>query len=227
MESETKSFYRHPAVKITIKELEDSNYVEEQNQNPHYILTADQKKIFRVNVLGIIVHKELRGTVNNLLIDDGTEKIMVRFFEENKNLLDLEVGEIVLILGRVREYQKEKYILPEIVKKTNSLWLKVRARELQIATPSPESLPPERKNTAVEAKKEKDEIIIEEDIEDNLASLPFQKIIKLITDLDRGDGVFIEELLEQSPLKKTEELLEKMLENGNIFQNLPGKVRVL
>ncbi len=227
MESETKTFYRHPAVKIIIKELEDSNYVEEHNQNPHYILTVDQKKIFRVNVLGIIVHKELRGTVNNLLIDDGTGKIMVRFFEESKTLLNLEVGEVVLILGRVREYQKEKYILPEIVKKTNSLWLKVRSRELQITAAARKSLPLEIKNTAIEAKKEKDETIIEEDIEDHLASLPFQKIIKLITDLDQGEGVFIEELLERSPLKKTEELLEKMLENGNIFQNLPGKVRVL
>ena len=56
--------------------------------------------------------KNCGETINNILIDDGTEKIMVRFFEENKNLLDLEVGEVVFILGRVREYQKEKYILP-------------------------------------------------------------------------------------------------------------------
>ncbi len=227
MESETKPFYRHPAVKISIKEIEDSNYVEEHNQNSHYILTADQQKIYRVNVLGIIVHKELRGTINNILIDDGTEKIMVRFFEENKNLLDLEVGEVVFILGRVREYQKEKYILPEIVKKTNSLWLKVRAKELQTIKSSPENILPERKNIVVEVKTEKDEMIIEEDVGDFSVSLPFQKIIELITNLDRGEGVFIEELLEKSPLKKTEELLEKMLENGTVFQNLPGKVRVL
>lgn len=232
MESETKPFYRYPAVKITIKELEESNYVEEQNQNPNYIFTLNRKKIFRVNVLATVVHKEQRGTINNLFIDDGTEKITVRFFEENKSLLDLEVGEVILVLGRVREYQKEKYIFPEIVKKTNSLWLKVRARELQIKMQSPENQNqlPERKNALIEAKKEKDETIIieeEEEIEENYSFLPFQKIIELITNLDKGEGVLIEELLEKSPLKKTEELLEKMLENGNIFQNLPGKVRVL
>ena len=160
--------------------------MEEHNQNSHYILTADQQKIYRVNVLGIIVHKELRGTINNILIDDGTEKIMVRFFEENKNLLDLEVGEVVFILGRVREYQKEKYILPEIVKKTNSLWLKVRAKELQTIKSSPENILPERKNIVVEVKTEKDEMIIEEDVGDFSVSLPFQKIIELITNLDRG-----------------------------------------
>ncbi len=228
MEPETKTFHRHPAVKISIKELEEGVYVEERDQNPNYLLTAAQKKIFRVNVLAIIVHKELRGTVNNLLVDDGTGKIMVRFFEENKNLLDMEVGEVVLVLGRVREYQKEKYILPEIIKKTNSLWLKVRAEELQIKTLPLESPLPERKSPAAEIKTEKDEIVIEEEeIEGNSSSFPFQKIIQLITDLDKGEGVFIEELLEKSPLEKTEELLEKMLENGNIFQNLPGRVRVL
>ena len=140
----------------------------------------------------------------------------------------MEVGEVVLVLGRVREYQKEKYILPEIIKKTNSLWLKVRAEELQIKTLPLESPLPERKSPAAEIKTEKDEIVIEEEeIEGNSSSFPFQKIIQLITDLDKGEGVFIEELLEKSPLEKTEELLEKMLENGNIFQNLPGRVRVL
>ena len=37
----------------------------------------------------------------------------------------------------------------------------------------------------------------------------------------------MEEIISKSPLNNTEQLLEKMLESGEIFQNSPGKVKVL
>ena len=37
----------------------------------------------------------------------------------------------------------------------------------------------------------------------------------------------IEELISKSMLNDTEQLIEKMLENGDIYQNLPGKIKVL
>ena len=114
MEAETKTFFRYPAVKITLREIEESKYIEEENQNPNYLLTLSQKKIVRVNVLATMVHKELRGTATNILIDDGTGKIMLHIFEENKTILDLEVGDTLLVIGRVRRYNQEKYLFPEI-----------------------------------------------------------------------------------------------------------------
>ena len=57
--------------------------------------------------------------------------------------------------------------------------------------------------------------------------LPAEKMMSLIKELDRGQGVLIEELIEKSPLKETELLITKMLENGEIFQNAPGKVKIL
>ena len=69
--------------------------------------------------------------------------------------------------------------------------------------------------------------VISEEIEENDPLLPYEIISKLISQLDKGEGVMIEEILEKSPLDKTEELIEKMLENGDIFQNMPGKVKLL
>jgi len=57
--------------------------------------------------------------------------------------------------------------------------------------------------------------------------LPVEKVMNLIKELDKGQGVLIEELIERSPLKETEVLLTKMLEKGEIFQNAPGKVKML
>src|SRR3989344_7464946 len=227
MEPETKTFNRQPAIKITIKELESSEYFEEQNQNPNYLITNEGKKVYRINLLATIVHKEFLGSMSNLLIDDGTGKIILRFFEENKSVLNLEVGDVILVIGKARRYNQEKYVFPEIVKKTNPLWLKLRSQELQVkAKIIQEKAALILDKSELKKGEEKDEDNVEE-IEENDPLLPYQKISKLISELDRGEGVLIEEIIEKSPLEKTEELLEKMLENGDIFQNMPGKVRVL
>src|SRR3989338_2813210 len=131
MESETKTFFRFPAEKISIRELEEGEYIEEKEQNPNYLINHENKKIFRINVVATLVHKELRGSITSILIDDGTGKIILRLFEENKAAINLEVGDVVQIIGKVRIYNQEKYIFPEIIKKVNPLWLKVTFIELQ------------------------------------------------------------------------------------------------
>ena len=246
MEPENKSFFRFPAEKVSVRELEEGEYIEEKEHNPNYIITSENKKIFRINIIATLVHKELRGSVTSVLIDDGTGKIILRLFEENKTSLNLEVGDVVQVIGKIRIFNQEKYIFPEIIKKINGAWLKVRFLELQKENKQAEKKSIE-KIEKIEGKKgevikeSKKEIIpikkteennvnfevVSEEIEENDPLLPYEKLSQLITQLDKGDGVMIEEIIEKSPLEKTEEFIEKMLENGDIFQNLPGKVRLL
>ena len=254
METEKKSLFRFPAVKVSIKEIEEGEYVEDQEQNPNYIIIKNDYKIFRINLIATLVYKEIRGSISSILIDDGTAKIILRLFEENKISFDLEVGDVIQIIGKVRIYNQEKYIFPEIIKKVNPLWLKVRFIELQKSLikemkekkhSQEKSLITDKKaiEIKIETKSEKaklevvleaqieskntSEEVVNEEIEENDPLLPYQKLTKLISQLDNGEGVLIEEVIEKSPLEKTEELLEKMIENGDIFQNMPGKVRVL
>jgi len=248
MEAENKSFFSFPAEKVSIQELEEGEYMEEKEQNPNYITINGNKKIFRINIIATLVHKELRGSVTSMLVDDGTGKITLQIFEENKTATNLEVGEVVQIIGKIRVFNQEKYIFPEIIKKINLLWLKVRFLELQ-----KEREGKKKQEAGQQDEQKKDQIkkenatettklqklhkitkennnhfeIISEEIEENNPLLPFEKVSKLITELDRGEGVMIEELIEKSHLDKTEEILEKMLENGDIFQNMPGKVKLL
>ena len=131
METENKSFFRFPAEKISIQELEEGEYIEEKEQNPNYLLVNKNKKIFRINIIATLVHKELRGSVTSILIDDGSGKITLRIFEENKTAFHLEVGDVVQVIGKIRIFNQEKYIFPEIIKKINPVWLKVRSLEVQ------------------------------------------------------------------------------------------------
>ncbi len=240
---QTNVFVRFVAVKCTIRKINTYAFVQEDEQNSNYLQTTDGQKIFRLNVIGIIINKEKQGSITNLLLDDGTGKIILRSFEENKSVRELVAGDIVIVIGRVRIYNQEKYLSAEIIKKIDSMWMKIRRLELkeefdQIELSSPETekihpnIPIEIK-PAVAVSSTIDEGIEEEIIEEEVQEiqinplLPVQKILLLIKELDVGGGAPIEEIISKSPLSGTEKLLEQMLQKGDIFQNLPGKVKVL
>ncbi|MFH0701907.1 MAG: OB-fold nucleic acid binding domain-containing protein [Candidatus Woesearchaeota archaeon] len=224
---------RQTAVKITLGEVAQGRYVQEEDAL-NYLLTFDQRQIYRLNVVGIIVHLQKQGNITNLWLEDGTGKLIVRFFEENKILKELNPGDIVLVVGRLRQYNQEKYLSSEIVKKVDASWLKLRKEELKekfalILETKPleeviSAALPEVKPLSLPTE---EEIIEEEVIDDTKEILPTQKILLIIKEKDKGEGVLVEEILHCSFLNDTEKLIEKMLEKGDIFQNLPGRVKVL
>lgn len=239
------------AKKLLINDINTSNYVQNQEQSSNFLLTVEQETIFRLNVIGIVVQKEAIGSITNIVLDDGTGILLVRLFEQNKSSDMLSVGDTILVIGRIRMYNEEKYLSPEVVKKTNPLWLKIRMIELrpkEFSTkekilghredvlikqkrdgPTPiQSAPPHREiSQKIEenATKIEEEEIVDEEYDNNI--LPTEKIVKLIQQLDTGNGVLIEEVIEKSPLPETEKLLDKMLKRGDLFHNQPGKVKVL
>src|SRR3989338_7394677 len=225
---------RQIAVKIHIAYLISGTYIQEVEQNPNYLQTIHNQKIYRLNVIAIIIQKEILGTITNFLMEDSTGTIVARFFEENKYLERFKVGDVVLVVGKVRTYNQEKYISPEIIKKVSPLWLKMRLKELKLPSVEENKELKIDKGNQIQQKRQQpiistvqqDKLQEEDVVEDNII-LPYQKITQLIQDLDVGEGVRIEEIMEKSPLQNTEEIIETMLKNGDIFQNSPGKVKVL
>ncbi len=213
---------RLTAVRTSISEINNGTYIQEENQN--YVLTARQEKLVRVNVLAIVIEKEELGTIRTILLDDGTGQIPLRSFEENKNIAAVQAGDVLMVFGKVRTYNQQKYLSAEMIRKVSPVWLKVRKREL------PELF---KKKLSSEISPE----IVEEmkitfsdknsEFENVSHDFPEDKIKQLIKKLDGGQGALVEDLLERSVLPETEARLKKMLEEGEIFQNLPGRVKVL
>jgi RPA family protein len=238
MESE-KKYLRQIAVKIKIKELVNGKYVQNSDQEPNCLVTQNDKKIFRANVMAIVISKEKIGSITNFLLDDGSGKIVLRSFEENKFLDKIDIGETVLVIGKLREYNQEKYFSSEIIKKVDPVWLKIRNLELgtEVTSEILESnnekneVVIEDKKIEVSEKLNENENNFEEPIGDDVVEeeeiFPVKKLIKIIKEKDNGEGILIEELIEISPLDETEKLIEKMLESGDVFQNLPGRIKVL
>ena len=200
---------RQIAYKIRIKDMLNSKYVKTEGFNPNY-LEVNSQQISRINIIGVVVQKSELNNYKTLAIDDGTGKISARVFESNPFLGQIDVGDIVLVIGRPREFSSEKYILIETIKTIDHNWAKVRKLELE-------------KNSKKNSNRANDTSSAEEDAVD---LSPANRIFKLIKELDKGSGVSIEELSSKN-IKDADKLIDALLKEGDIFEIRPGKLKVL
>jgi hypothetical protein len=197
---------RETAIICSISDLNEANYIKTEGWNPSYFETG-RGKISRANILGVIVSKEEEG----LFLDDGSGKILLRSFEGEigKNL---DVGDLVLVIGRPRIYNEQKYILPEILKKTTTNWASLRKAYLQSKV-SEEFL----------SKKQERVPVPEESKGPNLIS----KVIEFIRDLDSGDGAEISEVIKRTDSPGSEDIINRLIEEGEVFEIKSGRLKVL
>lgn len=211
-ELERQPAKRQVAFKVRIKDILNSNYVKEDGWQPNY-LDINGNKISRVNIIGIVV---LKNNNDSVIIDDGTGKVQLRVFENNKSLENVDIGNAILMIGRPREFNSEKYIMPEIVKKIEDpKWIEIRKKELKIYD---KVIP----NNVIESSQEKKDIVVEE-----VDVTPSEKVFNNIKKMDTGEGVIIEDVINNSNIENCEEIIKKLLENGEIFEVKPGKIKVL
>lgn len=125
---------RQVACIVRINDLNTGRYVKEEGWNPNYVLVAGKVRVSRANILGVIVDvgNDEGLTYSSVTLDDGSGKISVRDFEKADILKDFNVGDMVMVIGKPREYYNEKYIIPEIIKKIdNPKWADFRKMQLK------------------------------------------------------------------------------------------------
>ena len=115
-----KSQKRQIAYKVKIKDLLIGEYVKKEGWEPSYIL-HNEKRITRINIIGLLIYID----DTRIIIDDGSGNIEARFFEEKKKS-SIDIGDVILLIGKPRMWNDEKYIVPEIIKKVkNKDWFLV------------------------------------------------------------------------------------------------------
>jgi len=129
---------RQVARKIDIKTINRGNFVqierksEEDRYLPNYI-EVNGMKISRVRVLATVIDKFVSedGNYATLTLDDTTDTIRCKIFMNSnfsdnisrQNLIDLEAinniekGDLIDVIGKIKEYNEERYIQPEIIVK--------------------------------------------------------------------------------------------------------------
>jgi RPA family protein len=235
---EKNQFIRKIAYKTSILELLELQLIEGSQEESDYLLNLNGEKMFRHNIIAIILQKERVGSITTFLVEDGTGNITIRFFESSSIIEEVSIGDVILIVGKVRNYNQEKYFSPEIVKKVSPAWMKLRSLELgeTIVQTEPTKIienvveVQEEERKRVQENTQTGYVLNQNEEETSILTdiaLPFEKITNLINELDDGTGVLMEVVIEKSPLPGTEEILTKMLEKGDVFQVSPGKIKVL
>lgn len=80
--------------------------------------TVNGKRVFRVRVMARVVGKFTNDerTYGNLVLDDETGTIRAKFFASSIDKLDgVNVGDLVEVVGRVRQFQDEIHLIADAV----------------------------------------------------------------------------------------------------------------
>jgi RPA family protein len=206
---------RQVARKLWIKDVLGGTYVKEADMKPNYIVLKDRSTAARVNLLGVAVSSDTAG-LPVITLDDGTGRIGIRAFEPNTQMAAVQIGDIVLIIGRPRQFGSEIYVLPEIVKKIpDTGWIEVRKTEL---SKSP--------IIAVQETPQQAQNAVTEEVIDETFSLS-EKVLSAIRSLDTGAGAEIDGVIENVGTKDAEKTIQFLLQSGDIFEVSPGKLKVL
>ncbi|MEM0359549.1 MAG: OB-fold nucleic acid binding domain-containing protein [Candidatus Hadarchaeales archaeon] len=221
------------ARKVKVEELLQGEYLLSEEGFP-YLITPWGEKVSRVRVMGTVVEKWLRedGEYCTVYLDDGTGVISLRGWREGaKELNELKVGDLIDVIGRMREYLGERYLVPQLILRIKDPnWEVVRELEILLAKKKAlaKGIRPKR-FMEVKAETPPEEVEIEvEELE--LPQVPEElkrRALLVFEKLDRGEGVREEELARELGLgkKEVEDLLLVLMDEGEIFEAKTGRYR--
>ncbi len=191
--------------------LDDTHSNEESRREILRFVEIGGKQVVRVNIIANIVDKfasEGEKRFATLTLDDASGQIRTKVFGEDvKKFGDLNQGDTLLVIGLLRSFNQEIYILPEIIKKADPRYLLVRKLEIEKSQPKKETA--EAKVRTLEIK---------------------DQIIELIKSSEESGGVDVEQIiltLKTAPPQTINTELTKLLEDGTIYEPRPGRVRWL
>lgn len=213
-----------------------------EEMKPSYLITNFGEKVSRVNLLATVTEKFESEDENyaTITIDDGSEAIRVKVFRENVKLLNgIEPGNLVLVIGKLKEYQGEIYVNGEVIRKIQDVNYE-NLRKLEILDKlvqqnkiveeikSLEDVPEEELREYVKEKYGMDDETLQVIIESKKREIDYKpKILEIIANLDEGEGVEISKLFEITSLPENvvERTIDELLSEGAIYEPIVGRLK--
>lgn len=208
---------RQTAYKVFIGDLLSGEYVKELGEwDPNYLLIKD-KKVSRINIVASVISKfETPEQYVSLDVDDGSGVISLKTWKEDVKLFDgVKIGDLVLVVGRVRQYNDQIYVTPEIVKVLQDFgWSKLRKLEL-------ERIWGKREEVKVGQEKKPELVVTEEAVTETSR----QKVLNII----EKEEVDLKRVVELSNLNSDEVkvIVQNLLKEGEIFEPRPGVLKII
>jgi len=141
---------RSTAAKVAILDIQDGDLIANDQGNVVGVETF-LGPVSRVNIIATVVDRyqatqdrldeEGKGFAT-ITLDDGTGVIRTKMWGElAATLADIKIGDLVLVVGRIRSFQDETYINGELIRRLEDPnWEMVRLLELRRARITPHQL---------------------------------------------------------------------------------------
>ena len=214
---------RHVAFKLRISDLFRGNII--VNDRFRCVEIGD-KKIIRVNIIANVIDKffsQGETVYAGITLDDASGQIRVKSFGEDTSKLNkVDIGDTVKVIGVLRYFNNELYILPEILIKVDSKWLVVRKLELSKGNEKLEK----QEYYMYENNKNREKIgayIESEELKNKIR----EKILEILKKNEEGINVDKIIIDLEFDVDKINSVITEMLENAEIYEPQPGRIRLL
>ena len=222
---------RWTAYKMHVKDVVAGNYSGEG------FISFGQWQVNRVRIMGTVVQKFISedNGYGFFILDDGTETVRVRSFKDSVDLIKTaEIGDMIDVFGRVRKYEEEIYVIPEILRKVEEPNFYI-VRKLELKKQDKRIVRAEAPKKEEAKPAEQPEEIVEEVIDtgekkaESGAVNPRRKVVDCISGFDKGEGVDVDKLMTSCGLSEdiVERVLTDLMNEGEIFEPRAGKVKIL
>lgn len=240
---------RLTAMKTRIASVTSGKYVVREGFEPNYILAHDGRQLSRVRILATVVDKFVSetGKFASVTLDDGTDTIRAKVFNAVSMLEHIAAGDIVDAIGRVREYQGELYMAPEILFKVpdpnHELLRELELRQQEQEMKKKRALILEYQKQSADAEElkkymferfaispEETEAVLEsQETAVQQSTDEKAKVLEIISAMDSGQGCDYSELMQASgmPEETIDSVLSELLSEGICFEPKPGKIKKL
>lgn len=241
---------RQTATRVRISDLVNSRFVHKEGLEPSYILTDLGQRISRVKLIGTVIDKFMSedGNYSSITITDDTNSIRIKAFKEDVNIFNnVELGDLVLVIGKVREYAEENYVIPEIVKKVSDpnyeTLHKLEVLKTILAQKRALEIINKEKGNFSDLEELKKYLSKEYGIENQVSEGIFEAfmqaeqvkekdykslILETIERLDKGKGVEIVKLIKESKLPENvfNEVITELIIDGTCYEPSPGVIKI-
>ncbi|MCR4284500.1 MAG: OB-fold nucleic acid binding domain-containing protein [archaeon] len=204
MEPSTEIKKRNIAYKMRIGDVLKGKPILDEGK--FICLELGDKKLVRINILANCVDKFIQDGEKkyaSLTVDDASGQLRLKAFgDEIEGFKTISQGDTVQIIGNMREWNGELYMIPEVLKKVDPRWLLVRKLEIQN---SRKDIPADRNSPLKD------------------------KVLQQIKNAEEDGGIDVERIImdtEANPTLINGEI-KKLLEEGLIYEPRPGRLRYL
>jgi len=241
---------RQIAIRSRISDLANSIFVKKEGLEPSYVLTDLGLKISKAKIVGTVVDKFISedGNYSSITVADDTGTIRVKAFKEDVNIFEkINLGDLVAIVGKIKQYSDENYIIPQIIKKIDNpnfellhkleilKTLEIQKRIFEVINTEKDKFSDlEELKNYLSKEYSIDPFLSEGVLEfllqtDKIAEIDHKPlIIEKIKELDQGKGVEMSKLIEQIKIPENTaiELINELLEDGVCYEPHPGIIKI-